>query len=42
MKGKRMAKVVGIKDGRPRLELPPIPDFGFDLKKEIKKTKNVR
>jgi len=42
MKGKRMAKVVGNKDGRPRLELPPIPDFGFDLKKEIKKTKNVR
>ena len=42
MKGKRMAKVVGNKGGRARLELPPIPDFGFDLDKDIKKTQNVR
>lgn len=28
-KGKRMAKVLGGKNGRPKLELPPLPDLGF-------------
>lgn len=35
-KGKRRAKVLGGKGSRPRLELPPLPDFGF--RKKIKTT----
>ena len=36
-KGKRMAKVLGGKNGRPKLELPPLPDLGFST--HPKKTK---
>lgn len=35
-KGKRRARVLGGKNSRPRLELPPLPDFGF--RKKAKKT----
>lgn len=34
-KGKRLAKVIGDKGGRPRIELPSIPDLGFDKKNKI-------
>ena len=36
-KGKRMAKVLGGKNVRPKLELPPLPDLGFSTNpKKIK------
>ena len=35
-KGKRRARVLGGKNTRPRLELPPLPNFGF--RKKAKKT----
>ena len=31
LKGKRMVKVIGENKGRPRVELPSIPNLGFDL-----------
>ena len=34
-KGNRRARVLGGKNTRPRLELPPLPDFGF--RKKVKK-----
>lgn len=36
-KGKRLAKVIGEKNNRPKLELPSIPNFGFS-----KKSKNLK
>ena len=39
VKGKRMAKVVGGKSGRPRVVLPPIPNLGFDKISGQKKSK---
>ena len=38
-KGKRLAKVIGGKSGRPRIEFPSIPDLGFDKKNKLENVK---
>ena len=38
-KGKRLAKVIGEKTNRPKLELPPLPNLGFSKKSKKPKLK---
>ena len=38
-KGKRLAKVIGEKRNRPKLELPPLPNLGFSKKSKNPKLK---